>query len=154
MARLTLRRELAWAIGFLGLAVILGFMFHWPLVQASLRGSLTALLDQKRQERREVQFQGARTLDLAQAYQVWQEKQALFVDARKAAPFPSLWSNGPMPLFMHTCSSIGAPSTGCCHSSQLLMPFGLVNSLPALVPCQRLPITDPGMGPFSSCWPV
>ena len=44
-------------------------MFHWPLVQASLRGNLTALLDQKRQERREVQFQGVRTLDLAQAYQ-------------------------------------------------------------------------------------
>ena len=68
MTQVTWRRELAWAIGLLGLAVILGFMFHWPLVQASLRGNLTALLDQKRQERREVQFQGVRTLDLAQAY--------------------------------------------------------------------------------------
>ena len=51
MARETWRRELAWAVGLLGLAVILGFMFHWSLVQASLRGNLTALLDQKRQER-------------------------------------------------------------------------------------------------------
>ena len=42
MTRVTWRRELAWAIGLLGLAVILGFMFHWPLVQASLRGNLTA----------------------------------------------------------------------------------------------------------------
>ena len=41
MTRVTWRWELAWAIGFLGLAVILGFMFHWPLVQASLRGNLT-----------------------------------------------------------------------------------------------------------------
>ena len=61
MTRITWRRELAWAVGFLGLAVILGFMFHWSLVQASLRGNLTALLEQRRQERREVQFQGVRT---------------------------------------------------------------------------------------------
>lgn len=94
MTRITWRRELAWAIGLLGLAVILGIMFHWPLVQASFRGNLTALLDQKRQERREVQFQGARTLDLAQAYQVWQEKKALFVDARKAEEYQELHVQG------------------------------------------------------------
>jgi rhodanese-related sulfurtransferase len=94
MTRVTWRRELAWAIGFLGLAVILGFMLHWPLVQASLRGNLTALLDQKRQERREVQFQGVRTLDLAQAYQIWQEKRARFVDARKAEEYQELHVQG------------------------------------------------------------
>ena len=94
MTRLTWRRELAWVIGFLSLAVILGFMFHWPLVQASLKGNLTALLDQKRQERREVQFQGVRTLDLAQAYQIWQEKRALFVDARKAEEYQELHVQG------------------------------------------------------------
>jgi len=94
MTRVTWRRELAWAIGFLGLAVILGFMLHWPLVQSSLRGNLTALLDQKRQERREVQFQGVRTLDLAQAYQIWQEKRALFVDARKAEEYQELHIQG------------------------------------------------------------
>jgi rhodanese-related sulfurtransferase len=94
MTRITWRRELAWAIGLLGLAVILGFMFHWPLVQASLRGNLTTLLDQKRQERREGQFQGVRTLDLAQAYRVWQEKSALFVDARKAEEYQELHVQG------------------------------------------------------------
>jgi rhodanese-related sulfurtransferase len=94
MTRLTWPRELAWAIGLLSLAVILGFMFHWPLVQASLRGNLTALLDQKRQERREVQFQGVKTLDLAQAHQIWQEKRALFVDARKAEEYQELHVQG------------------------------------------------------------
>ena len=87
MTRVTCRRELTWAVGLLGLAVILGFMFHWSLVQASLRGKLTVLIDQKRQERREMQFPGVRTLDLAQTHQIWQEKQALFVDARKAAEY-------------------------------------------------------------------
>ena len=94
MTRVMWRRELAWAIGLLGLAVILGFMFHWPLVQASLRGNLIALLDQKRQERREVQFQGVKTLDLAQAYQIWQEKRALFMDARKAEEYQDLHVQG------------------------------------------------------------
>jgi rhodanese-related sulfurtransferase len=94
VARVTWCRELAWAVGLLGLAVILGFMCHWPLVQASLKGDLTALLDQKRQERREVQFQGLRTLDLAQAHQTWQEKRALFVDARKANEYQELHVQG------------------------------------------------------------
>jgi rhodanese-related sulfurtransferase len=94
MTRLTWPRELAWAIGLLGLAMILGFMFHWPLVQASLKGNLTPFLDQKRQERREVQFQGVRTLDLAQAYQAWEGKQPLFVDARKTEEFQELHVQG------------------------------------------------------------
>ena len=92
--RVTWRQDLTWTIGLLGLAVILGFMFHWPLVQASLRGNLKGLLDQKRQERREVQFQGVKTIDLAQAYQIWQEKRALFVDARKAEEYQELHVQG------------------------------------------------------------
>jgi rhodanese-related sulfurtransferase len=94
MTRVTWRRDFTWTIGLLALAVILGFMFHWSLVQVSLRGNLTALLDQKRQERREVQFQGVRTLDLAQAYQTWQEKRALFVDARQAEEYQELHVQG------------------------------------------------------------
>jgi hypothetical protein len=54
MTQGTWRRELAWAIGLPGLAVIRGLSCHWPLVQASWRGNLTARLDQKRQEQREV----------------------------------------------------------------------------------------------------
>jgi rhodanese-related sulfurtransferase len=106
MTRLTWPRELAWAIGLLGLAVILGFMFHWPLVQASLRGNLTALLDQKRQERREVQFRGVKTLDLAQAHQIWQEKQALFVDARKAGEYQELHVQGAVNVAPETWSEL------------------------------------------------
>ncbi|MCK9378196.1 MAG: rhodanese-like domain-containing protein [Syntrophobacterales bacterium] len=96
MTRITWRREMTWAFSLLGLAVILGFMLQWPLVHASLKGNLTAFLDQKRQERREVQFQGVKTLDLAQAYQVWQEQQVLFVDARKAEEYQELHVQGAM----------------------------------------------------------
>ena len=90
----TWRHDFFLAACLLGLAVILGVMFHWPLVRASLRGNLTTLLDQKRQERREVQFQGVKTLDLAQAYQIWQENRALFVDARKAEEYQELHVQG------------------------------------------------------------
>lgn len=108
MTSISWRRELAWTIGLLGLAVILGLMFHWPLVQASLRGNLTALLDQKRQERREVQFQGVRTLDLAQAYQIWQEKRALFVDARKAEEYQELHVQGAVNVAPETWEELSA----------------------------------------------
>jgi rhodanese-related sulfurtransferase len=94
IVRVTWRRELAWVVGLIGLAVILGLLSHWSLVQASFKGDLTSLLDQKRQERREVQFQGVRTLDLAQAYQIWEGKQALFVDARKAEEYQELHVQG------------------------------------------------------------
>ena len=94
MTRIKWRWEMGLAVGFLSLAVILGLSFHWSLVQASFRGNLTALLDQKRQERREVQFQGVRTLDLAKAYQIWQDKKALFVDARKAEEYQELHVQG------------------------------------------------------------
>jgi rhodanese-related sulfurtransferase len=90
----TWRQDVILAIGLLGLALILGFMFHWSLVRASLQGNLTALLDQKRQERRAVQFQGVTTLDLAQAHRIWQEGQALFVDARKADEYQELHVQG------------------------------------------------------------
>ena len=108
MTRITWRRELAWVVGLLGLAVILGLMFHWSLVQASLGGNLTALLDQKRQERREVQFQGVKTLDLAQAYQIWQEKRALFVDARKAEEYQELHVQGAVNVAPETWEELSA----------------------------------------------
>jgi len=108
VTQLTWRRELAWAIGFLGLAVILGIMFHWSLVQASWRGNLTALLDQKRQERRQVQFQGVRTLDLAQAYQIWREKKALFVDARQAEEYQELHVQGAVNASPETWEDLSA----------------------------------------------
>jgi rhodanese-related sulfurtransferase len=104
----TWRQDFFLAVGLFGLAVILGFMFHWPLVQESFRGKLTALLDQKRQERREVQFQGVKTLDSAQAYQTWQEKRALFVDARKAEEYQELHVQGAVNVSPETWAELSS----------------------------------------------
>jgi rhodanese-related sulfurtransferase len=108
MTEISRRGELTLAAGLLGLAVILGLSFHWPLVQASLGGNLTALLDQKRQERRGVQFQGVQTLDLAQAYQTWQEGRALFVDARKVEEYQELHVQGAVNVPPETWTELNA----------------------------------------------
>ena len=106
--RATWRQEMDMAVSFLSLAVILGLFSHWSLVQASFRGNLSALLDQKRQERREVQFQGVKTLDLAQAYQTWQEKRTLFVDARKAEEYRELHVQGAVNVPPETWAELSA----------------------------------------------
>ena len=108
MTPVTWRRELALAASLLGLAVVLGLWFHWSLVQASFRGNLTAFLDQKRQERRQAQFQGVRTLDLGQAYQTWQEKRALFVDARKAEEYQELHVMGAVNVSPETWAELSS----------------------------------------------
>ncbi len=86
--------DMTLAVGLLSLSVILGGISHWSLVQASLGGNLASFLDKKRQDRRGVQFQGVKTLDLAQAYQAWQERKALFVDAREAEEYQELHVQG------------------------------------------------------------
>jgi len=96
------------AFCLLGLAVVLGFMFQWPLAQASLQGRVTELLDQKRQERRVMQFQGVKTLDLAQAYQTWQGEKALFVDARKAKEYQELHVQGAMNVPPETWAALSS----------------------------------------------
>jgi rhodanese-related sulfurtransferase len=110
--RVTARQEISWAAGLIILAVLLGFMFHWPLVRASFRGNLTMFLDQKRQERREAQFQGVKTLDLAQAFQTWQEKQALFVDARKAEEYRELHVQGALNVPPETWEQLSSTELG------------------------------------------
>jgi len=111
--RVTWRQDVLLAFGLLVLAMILGLMSHWPLVQASLEGKVTVLLDQKRQERREMQFQGVKTLDLAQAYQTWQEKKALFVDARKAEEYQELHVQGAVNVPPETWAEL--PSSEIMH---------------------------------------
>ncbi len=108
MNKITWRSELTLAASLLFLPVILGLMLQWPLVHASLQGNLTMLLDQKRLERREVQFQGVKTLDLAQAYQIWQEHKALFVDACKAEEYQELHVQGAVNVPPETWAELSA----------------------------------------------
>jgi rhodanese-related sulfurtransferase len=84
------RQDLAGAGLILGLAMLIGLVQQWPLVQQSWRGELANFLEQARQQRRQEQFQGVKTVNLAQAYVLFQQGQALFIDARPADEFAEL----------------------------------------------------------------
>jgi rhodanese-related sulfurtransferase len=76
------RQDLLWAGYILTLAVLIGLTQQWSLVRQAWRGDLPARLEQARQQRRQEQFQGVKTVNLAQAYALFQDGKALFIDAR------------------------------------------------------------------------
>ena len=84
------RQDLAWAGFILGVGLLLGLMQHWELVHKSWQGELAPLLSQVREQRRAEQFQGVKTVNLAQAYALFQPGQARFIDARPADEFAEL----------------------------------------------------------------
>jgi rhodanese-related sulfurtransferase len=83
------RQDLAWAGVILGAGLLLGLMQHWELVHKSWQGQLSPLLAQVRDQRRAEQFQGVKTVNLAQAYALFQQ-DSLFIDARPADEFKEL----------------------------------------------------------------
>jgi rhodanese-related sulfurtransferase len=83
------RHDLAWAGFILGVALLLGLTQQWELVRTSWRGELTARLAQVRDQRRQQEFQGVKTVNLAQAYAQFQQG-SLFIDARPADEFNEL----------------------------------------------------------------
>lgn len=93
-----LRQDLAWAAFLLVLAAAFGLAKHWPLVNLSFQGKLVAHLEERRAHRRQAQFQGVRTLNLAQAYELFQKGQSLFIDARKPEEYAELHITGAVNL--------------------------------------------------------
>jgi rhodanese-related sulfurtransferase len=83
------RQDLAWAGFILGVAVLLGLVQQWPLALQAWQGELSPLLSQARNQRRAAQFQGVKTVNLAQAYALFQQG-SLFIDARPADEFAEL----------------------------------------------------------------
>ncbi|MDO9530556.1 MAG: rhodanese-like domain-containing protein [Deltaproteobacteria bacterium] len=83
------RHDLAWAGFILGAAVLFGLVQQWPLARQAWQGEIAPLLAQARNQRRAEQFQGVKTVNLAQAYALFQQG-CLFIDARPADEFNEL----------------------------------------------------------------
>jgi rhodanese-related sulfurtransferase len=84
------RHDLAWAAFILGVGVLFGLMQQWPLVRQGWQGDLAARLAQVREQRRQQEFQGIKTLNLAQTYALYQQGATLFIDARPPEEFAEL----------------------------------------------------------------
>lgn len=93
-----LRQDLGWAGFLLVLAVVFGLVKQWPLVSLSFKGRLPAYLEEMRSQRRQSQFQGVKTLNLPQAYELFQGGQALFIDARNPNEYEELHVAGAINL--------------------------------------------------------
>ena len=83
-------QDLTWAFFLLVLAVGFGLVKQWGLVSLAFQGDLADHLAKMREQRREQQFQGVKTLNLAQAYELFQEGRTLFIDARKDEEYAEL----------------------------------------------------------------
>jgi rhodanese-related sulfurtransferase len=83
------RQDLAWAGFILGAALVFGLVQQWPLARLAWQGELAPLLEQARNQRRAEEFRGVKTVNLAQAYALFQQG-SLFIDARPADEFAEL----------------------------------------------------------------
>lgn len=90
--------DVTWAGYLLVLAVLFGLLQHWPLVRLARQGELPAHLAKLREARRQVQFQGVKTINLAQAYALHEGGQVLFLDARKPEEYAELHIQGALNL--------------------------------------------------------
>jgi rhodanese-related sulfurtransferase len=92
------RQDLGWAAFILVIAVLVGLLHHWPLVKISWRGELRPYLDKQQAEERRVHFQGVKTMNLEEAYALYREGKALFVDARPPEEYAELHIPGAVNL--------------------------------------------------------
>jgi rhodanese-related sulfurtransferase len=92
------RQDLGWAAFILGAAALIGLLHHWQLVQVAWRGELRPYLEKLQARQREVALQGVKTVNLEQAYALYREGKALFVDARPPEEYAELHIPGAVNL--------------------------------------------------------
>ncbi|MFZ5451812.1 MAG: rhodanese-like domain-containing protein [Thermodesulfobacteriota bacterium] len=97
-ARFFSREDLAWAGFLLILALGFGLVKHWGLVSLSVTGDLAGQLEKMRTQRRDKEFQGVKTINLVQAYQLFNAGRTLFIDARKPEEYAELHVAGAVNL--------------------------------------------------------
>jgi len=133
------RHDLAWAGFILGVALLLGLMQQWELVHRSWRGALVSHLEQVRDQRRQKQFQGVKTVNLAQAYARFQQGQALFIDARPADEFNELHVPKALNLTPDMLEAGGAePVAGLAKDQEIVVYCGQVSCDLALKVAEKL----------------
>jgi len=122
------REDLAWAGYILGVAVCFGLLQQWPMVRQSWRGELTAKIEQIRSQRRAHEFQGVKTVNLAQAYALFQGGQALFIDAREPDEYAELHISKALNIYPSRFEAGGAgPVAGIAKDREIVVYCGQVS---------------------------
>lgn len=93
-----LRRDGKWLALLAAATFLIGAAWQWPLVAASWRGNLEGALAQARAARRLQEFQGIKIIDLTETHAVWQQGQALIIDARPHQDYQELHIPGAVNL--------------------------------------------------------
>ena len=133
------RQDLAWAAFILGIAAIMGLMYHWQLVEVALKGELQPYLEKYRAKQREAMFQGVKTVSLAQAYTGYQEGKSIFIDARPPDEYAELHITGAINLPPESLESGGEPAVaGIAKDRQIVVYCGQVNCDAALKVAEKL----------------
>ncbi len=139
LSRRLVAQDLAWAGVILLLAAVLGIWQQWQLVRLSWTGALPAHLEQQRQQRRQVEFQGVKTLNLPQTYEIFQGGQALFVDARDADEYAELHIAGAVNLSVDLLERQGDRAlAGIPRDRRIVVYCGLANCNKALEVAEKL----------------
>jgi len=90
--------DLIWAVIILELGLILGLALNWPLVRLGFQGGLDGAVKKWEASQAERRFEGIKTLSLLQAYEFFQKREALFIDARRPGEFRELHIPGALNL--------------------------------------------------------
>ncbi|MGP8049495.1 MAG: rhodanese-like domain-containing protein [Desulfobaccales bacterium] len=139
LSRRPVAQDLAWAGLILLLAAALGIGYQWQLVRLSWTGDLPAHLEEQRQQRREVEFQGVKTLNLSQTYDIFQGGQALFVDARDADEFAELHITGAVNLSLDLLARQGDRAlAGLARDRRIVVYCGQANCNKGLEVAEKL----------------
>jgi len=139
LSRRLVAQDLAWAGVILLLAAIVGIGQQWQLVRHSLNGTLASHLDEQRQQRRKVEFQGVQTLNLSQAYAIFQGGQALFVDARDPEEYAELHVAGAVNLTPDLLKRQGNPALqGIARDRRIVVYCGVASCDRALMVAEKL----------------
>ncbi len=139
MTRHLWRGDLAWAGFIVMVAVAFGLTQHWDLVRISFRGELNGHLEQQRARYRQTRFQGVKTLNLAQALELFQQGRALFADARKPEEYEELHIPGALNLPPENLAKDGAPLlAGIDKDRQIVVYCGQANCHDSLKVAEKL----------------
>jgi len=113
------------------LAAALGLGLQWQLVRLSWTGGLPAYLEAQQEQRLQKEFQGVKTLNLAQTYEIFQKGEALFIDARDAEEYAELHIPGAVNLNRERLDQEGAKAVAGIPADRLLVVYCSMSSCDA-----------------------